>query len=102
MDIDSRYTTIRNRLDTLGFCQPLPIGALGVVSAILDDLIQTTDSFKKAKYELIELKQVCDKGGFAFYFYLNIKTIEFLHKCKSVKFLFIYLFIGKSCLGFRL
>lgn len=58
MDVDARYSVLREKLDTLGFTQPLPIGSLAVVTAILDDLILTTNSLKHAKREIIQLKEV--------------------------------------------
>lgn len=58
-EINERHSYLRNKLDILGFNQPLPIGALSVVSAILDDLIKTTDSLKKSKEELNQLREVC-------------------------------------------
>lgn len=50
MDLGTgRHGDIRQKLDALGFCQPLPSGALGLVGAILEDLLKTTDSLKKLK-----------------------------------------------------
>lgn len=53
-----RHGDIRQKLDALGFCQPLPTGALGVVGAILEDLLKTTDSLKKLKNENKQLLEV--------------------------------------------
>lgn len=58
MNLDNRYALLRNKLDNLGFSQPLPIGALSIVSAILDDLILTTNSLKRAKDEIVQLQEV--------------------------------------------
>lgn len=58
MNIDTRHSMLRNKLETLGFTQPLPIGALAIVSAILDDLILTTNSLKRAKEEISQLNEV--------------------------------------------
>lgn len=58
MNVDNRYSLLRNKLDTLGFTQPLPIGALSIVSAILDDLVLTTNSLKRAKEEITQLQEV--------------------------------------------
>lgn len=58
MNADNRYSLLRNKLDTLGFTQPLPIGALSIVSAILDDLVLTTNSLKRAKDEVAQLQEV--------------------------------------------
>lgn len=65
MSLDKRHLQLRQQLDALGFNQPLPIGALGLVSALLDDLIQTTESLKEAKDEinqLLEAKAAWDLG----------------------------------------
>lgn len=58
MDVDARYSLLRDKLDTLGFTQPLPIGSLAIVAAILDDLILTTNSLKHAKKEVSQLREV--------------------------------------------
>lgn len=60
LEVEDRHLHLRHKLDTLGFCQPLPIGAIGLVGAILDDLVQTTDSLKLAKDEIRELRDVSD------------------------------------------
>lgn len=58
MNNDNRYALLRNKLDAMGFTQPLPIGALSIVSAILDDLVLTTNSLKHAKAEIGQLQEV--------------------------------------------
>lgn len=65
MSLDKRHLQLRQQLDALGFNQPLPIGALGLVTALLDDLIHTTESLKEAKDEinlLLEAKGAWDLG----------------------------------------
>lgn len=57
-DVEERYQYLRSKLDTLGFCQALPITAISLVGSILDDLIITTSSLKKAKHELHQLREV--------------------------------------------
>ncbi|XP_055614465.1 centrosomal protein of 135 kDa-like [Uranotaenia lowii] len=57
IDIDSLHVDLRKRLDLLGFNHPLPIGAIGIVSAILDDLIKTAEKLKFAKQHINELNQ---------------------------------------------
>lgn len=42
MSLDERHLQLRKRLDKLGFNQPLPIGALGLATALLDDLLQAS------------------------------------------------------------
>uniref|UniRef100_A0A336K4M7 CSON010707 protein n=1 Tax=Culicoides sonorensis TaxID=179676 RepID=A0A336K4M7_CULSO len=66
MSLDERHLQLRKHLDKLGFNQPLPIGAIGLVSALVDDLIQTTESLKEAKVEiaqLLEEKAAWDLGA---------------------------------------
>lgn len=58
MDLDARHSFLREKLDTLGFTQPLPYGSLAIVSAILDDLIVTTNNLKKSKKQILQLNEV--------------------------------------------
>lgn len=58
MDVESRYTFLREKLHDMGFTQPLPIGSLAVVSALLDDLILTNKNLKNAKKKISELEKV--------------------------------------------
>lgn len=47
MDVHNMiHNRLRKKLDVLGFTQPLPLGAVPLVSAILEDLIKTTESLK--------------------------------------------------------
>lgn len=46
---DMKHNGLRKRLDVLGFSQPLPLGAVPLVGAILEDLIRTTESLKQQK-----------------------------------------------------
>lgn len=56
MDFNIRQDYMRQKLDLLGYSShSLPLSAVPLVSAILDDLIATTESLKKAKDELGEL-----------------------------------------------
>ncbi|XP_050097356.1 centrosomal protein of 135 kDa [Anopheles aquasalis] len=57
MDIESRHSELRQRLDHLGFGHPLPLSAIGIVSAILDDLIQTAEKLKAANHQIEQLYQ---------------------------------------------
>ncbi|ETN60372.1 hypothetical protein AND_008018 [Anopheles darlingi] len=57
MDIESRHSELRQRLDHLGFGHPLPLSAIGIVSAILDDLIQTAEKLKSANQQIEQLYQ---------------------------------------------
>ncbi|XP_055530632.1 centrosomal protein of 135 kDa isoform X2 [Wyeomyia smithii] len=57
MDIDALHCDLRKRLDVLGFNHPLPLGAIGIVSAILDDLIKTSEKLKAARQQIDQLQQ---------------------------------------------
>ncbi|KFB46792.1 AGAP010985-PA-like protein [Anopheles sinensis] len=57
MEIEDRHSELRKRLDVLGFGHPLPLGAIGIVSAILDDLIQTSEKLKCANQQIDQLYQ---------------------------------------------
>uniref|UniRef100_A0AAG5DMN2 Uncharacterized protein n=1 Tax=Anopheles atroparvus TaxID=41427 RepID=A0AAG5DMN2_ANOAO len=57
MEIEARHSELRKRLDLLGFGHPLPLGAIGIVSAILDDLIQTSEKLKCANQQIDQLYQ---------------------------------------------
>ncbi|XP_053683707.1 centrosomal protein of 135 kDa [Sabethes cyaneus] len=57
MDIDALHCDLRKRLDVLGFNHPLPLGAIGIVSAILDDLIKTSEKLKAARQQIEQLQQ---------------------------------------------
>lgn len=58
MDIEARHSLLREKLNNYGFTQPLPIGSIAVVSALLDDLILTNKNLKDAKKTIDELKRV--------------------------------------------
>ncbi|XP_055621709.1 centrosomal protein of 135 kDa isoform X2 [Toxorhynchites rutilus septentrionalis] len=55
--MDLLHSDLRKRLDVLGFNHPLPLGAIGIVSAILDDLIKTSEKLKTAKQHIGQLLQ---------------------------------------------
>uniref|UniRef100_A0A182NZX5 Uncharacterized protein n=1 Tax=Anopheles epiroticus TaxID=199890 RepID=A0A182NZX5_9DIPT len=57
MEIEARHSELRKRLDGLGFGHPLPLSAIGIVSAILDDLIQTSEKLKCANQKIEVLHQ---------------------------------------------
>ena len=54
---EMKHNGLRKRLDVLGFTQPLPLGAVPLVGALLDDLIQTTESLKHHKDQVHNLLQ---------------------------------------------
>lgn len=84
MDLDSRYSLVRDKLYTLGFDQPLPIGSLGLVTALLDDLVKTTSNLKATKDE-------------------NKQLLEVHINCFLILKIFFNFFqiVGKSCMGSR-
>lgn len=86
--MDNRYALLRNKLDTLGFVQPLPIGALSIVSAILDDLILTTNSLKRAKEEIAQLQEVSAE-----------LEIQFKQEKNYAKFHICSVVVGEDSLG---
>uniref|UniRef100_A0A1Q3G3E5 Putative myosin class ii heavy chain n=1 Tax=Culex tarsalis TaxID=7177 RepID=A0A1Q3G3E5_CULTA len=57
MDIDTLHADLRKRLDILGFNHSLPLGAIGIVSAILSDLIKTSEKLKSSKQQIEQLMQ---------------------------------------------
>lgn len=54
---EMKHNGLRKRLDVLGFTQPLPLGAVPLVGAILEDLIQTTETLKDHKDQIHKLLQ---------------------------------------------
>lgn len=58
MDLDAEYKQLREDLYQLGFHQPLPIGSLALVQALLLDLVKTTLNLKKLHGENQQLLKV--------------------------------------------
>jgi centrosomal protein CEP135 len=67
MAFNIRDDYVRQKLDILGYSShQLPLSAIPLLSEILDDLIQTTESLKSAKDELCQLldeKKAWDLGN---------------------------------------
>lgn len=67
MAFDVRYEYVRKKLDLLGYeSHQLPLSAIPLVTAIIDDLISTTQSLKNSKDELAQLleeKRAWDLGS---------------------------------------
>ncbi|CRK90380.1 CLUMA_CG003994, isoform A [Clunio marinus] len=67
MDSDVKFNYLRQKLNLLGYeYQTLPISAIGIVSAILDDLIITTEALKDSKDQiskLLEEKKAWELGN---------------------------------------
>lgn len=57
-ELDNKHACIREKLYALGFEQPLPINAMGLVSELLNDLIKTTENLKAAKQKINNLTEV--------------------------------------------
>lgn len=56
MQSDVRYEYVRKKLDLLGYeSHPLQLSAIPLVSAVLDDLISTTQSLKNSKDDIAQL-----------------------------------------------
>lgn len=58
MDMDTRYASLREKLNNYGFTQPLPFGSLAIVTAMFDELILTNKNLKDAKKTIAELEKV--------------------------------------------
>ena len=56
--MENRHEELRNKLETLGYGHSLPLSAIGLVSAILNDLIKTAEDLKSARLEINQLLQV--------------------------------------------
>ncbi|MCQ2818228.1 MAG: hypothetical protein MJ252_13255 [archaeon] len=54
--IEKEYTRVKRSLEVLGYKGPLGIESVGVVNKILNDLIKTTDAFKKLQDERDKIK----------------------------------------------
>lgn len=46
-EIEKEYNRVKRSLEVLGYRGPLGIESAGVVNKVLNDLIKTTDAFKK-------------------------------------------------------
>ena len=61
---ERKFTSLRKRLDQLGYRQPLGVESLPLVEKLFGDLLHTTESLKGAKQQLgtqQEQKSVWDK-----------------------------------------
>ncbi|CAG9800822.1 unnamed protein product [Chironomus riparius] len=96
MDFNIRQDYMRQKLDLLGYSShSLPLSAVPLVSAVLDDLIATTESLKKAKDELgqlLEQKNAWELGNEVYkcdnsklLHEVNRLKLELLNKEKNVQ-----------------
>ena len=53
-----KFTSLRKRLDQLGYRQPLGIESLPLVERLFADLIHTTDSLKHEKLKVTSLLNI--------------------------------------------
>ena len=54
---ERKFTSLRKRLDQLGYRQSLGIESLPLVDRLFGDLLHTTESLKKAKQQLGKHKE---------------------------------------------
>lgn len=75
---EQRYSLLRSKLTNLGFTQPLPLGSIAIVSALLDDLILTDKNLKDAKKKICELEKVTLIGCLITECHINRKCMELI------------------------
>ena len=46
-DIEREYTRVKKSLEVLGYRDPLGLDSVSIVNKVLNDLIKTTEGFKK-------------------------------------------------------
>lgn len=56
--MNARHSLLREKLDKLGFTQPLPIASIALVSAILDDLLLANNKLTEFKKYNAKLEKV--------------------------------------------
>ena len=54
---ERRFTSLRKRLDQLGYKQPLGVESLPLVEKLFGDLLHTTESLKNTKQQLGKQKE---------------------------------------------
>ncbi len=54
---ERKFTSLRKRLDQMGYRQPLSLEALPLTEKLFGDLLHTTDSLKNAKLQLGKQKE---------------------------------------------
>lgn len=64
MDLDSRYQSVRDQLYQLGFEQPLPIGSLPIVTALLESSVKTDAALRQCKEQNKKLLEVSVRLSF--------------------------------------
>ena len=54
---ERKFTSLRKRLDQLGYRQPLGVESLPLVDKLFGDLLHTTESLKQTKQQLGKHKE---------------------------------------------
>ena len=70
---ERRFTSLRKRLDQLGYKQPLGVESLPLVEKLFGDLLHTTESLKNTKQQLGKQKEqkvsiLCTLGCMRIYY----------------------------------
>ena len=60
--MERKFTSLRKRLDQMGYRQPLGVESLPLAERLFGDLLHTTESLKNAKLQLGKQKE--QKGWF--------------------------------------
>lgn len=63
MDMNARHSLLREKLDKLGFTQPLPIASIALVSSLLDDLLLANNKLAETQKCAAKLEKVCCQNG---------------------------------------
>ena len=55
--MERKFTSLRKRLDQMGYRQPLGVESLPLAERLFGDLLHTTESLKNAKIQLSKQKE---------------------------------------------
>ena len=62
-DMEREYTRVKKSLEVLGYKDPLGLDSVSVVNKVLNDLIKTTEGFKKLQDERDKLRMELKNQG---------------------------------------
>ena len=62
-DIEREYMRVKKSLEVLGYKDPLGLDSVSVVNKVLNDLIKTTEAFKKLQDERDKLRNELKSQG---------------------------------------
>ena len=62
-DIEREYTRVKKSLEVLGYRDPLGLDSVSIVNKVLNDLIKTTEGFKKLQDERDKLRNELKSQG---------------------------------------